>query len=129
MIPATFVALDRLPLNRSGKVDRRALPAPRWAGTEPVRPRDPREQAIADIWAEVLRVEDVMVHDDFFDLGGHSMLATKVIVRIEDVFGVRLPLRAVFEHRTVAELGAAVEAAIRTAIEAMSEEEIAEELR
>ncbi|MGV9695832.1 amino acid adenylation domain-containing protein [Streptomyces sp. NPDC003470] len=129
MVPSAFVFLAELPLTVSDKVDRRALPEPEWTGGEAVRPRTATEEAVAGIWAEVLAVHDVGVHDDFFDRGGHSLLATKVITRIDEAFGVRLPLRALFEHRTVAELSDVVEAAVRAEIDAMSEEEVAEELR
>ncbi|MFB7664837.1 amino acid adenylation domain-containing protein [Kitasatospora sp. NPDC056138] len=129
LLPSAFLGLTAFPLTPSGKVDRRALPQPDRAGTVENRPRTPGEEAIAGIVAEVLGGGEVGIHDDFFDLGGHSLLATKVTTRIGDLFGVALPLRAVFEHRTVAGLGAAVEAAVRAEIEAMSDEEIAEELR
>ncbi|MDT8914694.1 non-ribosomal peptide synthetase [Amycolatopsis sp. PS_44_ISF1] len=129
LIPAVFVPLERLPRTRSGKLDRRALPAaPRPAGTG-VAPRDPVEAAIAGIWAEVLGLDRVAVHDDFFDLGGHSLLGTRVIVRIEDAFGVRLPMRVVFERRTVAELAAGVADAVRAEIERMPDEQVTTELR
>ena len=129
MIPSAFTALKTLPLTRSGKLARRELPQPDWSASGPDLPRNRTEEIIAEIWAEVLGTGEVGVHDDFFDRGGHSLLATKLINRIDAAFGVVLPLRAVFEHRTVAELGAVVEAAVRADIEAMSEEEVSEELR
>jgi amino acid adenylation domain-containing protein len=109
MVPAAFVVLDALPKTGSGKVDRRALPAPD-APTVPaesyVAPETEAERRLAEIWAEVLKVERVGTRDDFFALGGHSLLATQVISRVRQAFGAELPLRAVFERPTVGELAA-----------------------
>lgn len=99
MLPSFFIQLERIPLTPNGKVDRRALPPPsrqRWQEEGFAAPRNPVEEALAAIWAEVLELESIGIHASFFDLGGHSLLATKVVARIRDVFHVELPLRQLF---------------------------------
>ncbi len=122
MIPAVFVRLDTLPLTANGKVDRDALPAPDTADVlrdEPVTaPRTPVEQRLALIVASLLDTSAVGVNDNFFLLGGHSLLGTQLIARVRDAFGVDLPLRALFDHPTVEALAAEVERAILSRIEA-----------
>jgi acyl carrier protein len=107
MIPARFSLLDQLPLTPNGKVDRQALPVPDWAmlavAENFVPPQTPLEEVVAGIWAEVLRLEQIGVHDNFFTLGGHSLLATQVISQLRDLFYMEIPLRRLFEHPTVAE--------------------------
>jgi len=117
MVPSLFVALEALPLNPNGKVDRRALPeldlTQPDSSTPYVAPRTPLEQTLADIWALVLGVEMVGVNHDFFTLGGHSLMAAQVIARIQETFQIDLPLRRLFEHPTIAGLAKAIETAPR----------------
>jgi amino acid adenylation domain-containing protein len=117
MIPSSFVLLDALPLTRNGKIDRRALPAPDdarpSAGDDFLEPRTPIEELLTRIWAEVLRVERVGVGDDFFALGGHSLLVTRMVSRVRESFGVELPVRTLFEAPTIRELAGHIEAALR----------------
>ncbi|WP_420126162.1 amino acid adenylation domain-containing protein [Longimicrobium sp.] len=113
MVPSAFVWLDALPLTPNGKVDRRALPDPEAHSTaERVPPRTVTERVVAEIWTEVLGVENVGVEDDFFVLGGHSLRATQVLARVSQRLEVELPLRVLFETPTVAGVAAAVEAAV-----------------
>jgi amino acid adenylation domain-containing protein len=111
MVPAYFVWLAELPRTASGKLDRRRLPAPAAGGAAaaggpaPHRlPRGPREELVAAIWQEVLGVEQVGASEGFFELGGHSLLAIRVLSRLRQRHGIELPLRALFEHPTVAAL-------------------------
>ncbi|VVQ08059.1 Linear gramicidin synthase subunit B [Pseudomonas fluorescens] len=106
MVPAQLMRLEKMPLNPSGKLDRRALPEPQWQVREHVEPVTELEQRIAGIWREVLGLAQVGLRDDFFALGGHSLLATQIISRTRQACDVELPLRALFEH---SELGAFAE--------------------
>ena len=114
MIPSAFVSLEGLPLNRNGKVDRNALPAPDSTSlglsTDFVPPRNPTEERLVAIWREVLSLEQVGTKHDFFELGGHSLLATQVTSRIRLEFDVDLPLRRLFEQPTVAGLAGSIAA-------------------
>ncbi|UNO44069.1 non-ribosomal peptide synthetase [Streptomyces sp. MST-110588] len=114
MVPSAVIVLDAFPLTPNGKVDRRALPSPDdAAGTrEYVAPRNPGEELVADIWADVLGVEKVGVTDNFFDLGGDSILSIQVISRVREIFMIDLPARTLFDNPTVADLAAAVEAQV-----------------
>ncbi|MEU9388257.1 condensation domain-containing protein, partial [Streptomyces sp. NPDC048279] len=107
MVPAGLVALEALPLNANGKIDRRALPAP-VAGEETadgyVAPRTVTEERIAEVWAQVLGLERVGVEDGFFEIGGHSIRAVALVGALRSA-GYDIGVRDVFEHRTVAELG------------------------
>ncbi|MES2936867.1 MAG: non-ribosomal peptide synthase/polyketide synthase [Pseudomonadota bacterium] len=115
MVPAQVVPLDALPRTPNGKLDRKALPAPRFgrseAGEGYVAPRTPTEQALAAIWAEVLQQEAVGVHDDFFALGGHSLVAVQMVWRVRRQLAPGLSLSALLASPTVAALAARIGAA------------------
>jgi amino acid adenylation domain-containing protein len=117
MMPTAFVRLDALPLN-SGKVDRKALPAPEQVSLQTARPfvapfvapRTPFEEELAVIWQNLLRVERVGVHDNFFELGGHSLIATQLALRVQETFHVSLTLQTIFDGPTISEMTAAITA-------------------
>jgi acyl carrier protein len=117
--------MEELPLTPNGKVDRAALPAPEQVarGGEVVAPRTPIEELLVTLYAEVLHVERVSREDNFFELGGHSLLATQLISRIREVFQLEVPLRALFDYPTVAELSAVLEGSIIKEVESLSDEE------
>ncbi|AFE10580.1 Long-chain-fatty-acid--CoA ligase [Corallococcus coralloides DSM 2259] len=114
MVPTAYGTLEALPLTSSGKVDRAKLPALTADATPRAHvftaPRTPVEQLIADQWAELLKVERVGLTDNFFDLGGHSLIGTQVVSRLRELFGVELPLQQVFDAPTVELLAARVDA-------------------
>ena len=102
MVPAIFIAVERIPLTPNGKVDLAALPAPPARTSRERRaPRTPTELALAEIWCDVLAIEGVGVEGNFFELGGHSLLAVTLFSRIEKVFGVTLPLATLFQAPTL----------------------------
>ena len=114
MIPSTFVLMEKFPLTSNGKIDRQALPTFAPESPQPahdvVGPRTETEKALATIWTELLKVAHIGIHDDFFDLGAHSLLAITAVSRIRDVFEVDLPLRNLFEQPTVAGLAEIIDA-------------------
>ncbi|PTL75058.1 non-ribosomal peptide synthetase [Vitiosangium sp. GDMCC 1.1324] len=112
MVPSAFLRLEAFPLTPSGKVDRKALPAPEAESTghdSYVPLRTPLEEVVAGIWAPLLGLERVGARDNFFELGGHSLLATQVASRLREVLRVDVPVRMLFEAPTVAELAARLE--------------------
>ena len=124
MVPSSFQVLDSLPLTRTGKVDRGALPAP---GPERpdldspfVRPRNSTEETLVSIWADLLGLANVGVEDDFFELGGNSLVAMRAVSRIRDALRVELPLRRLFESATVAKLARWIEASAPAAADLLT---------
>ncbi|HEY6804760.1 MAG TPA: amino acid adenylation domain-containing protein [Pyrinomonadaceae bacterium] len=117
MVPAAIVLLDKLPLTRNGKVDRRALPAPEEVETaddeQSIATLTPVEEMLAGIWSEVLRVKQIKATDNFFDLGGHSLLATQLTSRVREVFQIELPLRTLFEAPVLSDLAARIETVMK----------------
>ncbi len=128
MVPSTFVTLLALPLSPLGKVDRRRLPAPERDrpelehGFKP--PETPVEEALAEIYEQIVGLDKIGVNDSFFELGGHSLLATQAVSRIHETFEIELSLRTFFESPSIAELAVKVEEELITRLEGLSKEEI-----
>jgi acyl carrier protein len=116
MIPTSLVLLDALPLTPNGKVDRKALPAPDSSRpqleTAFVAPRTPTEVELAELWMELLHIEKVGIQDNFFDIGGHSLLAMQLIAQIQARFGVEVSLRNYFMRPTIKDLAEMIEEAL-----------------
>ncbi len=129
MTPSAFVLLDELPRTASGKVNRLALPAPdasQSAQAVPYEaPRTMTEEMLAKLWGDVLGLERVSIHGNFFELGGDSLLATKLAFQVRKIFEIELPLTTLFRHPTVADLAPLVEEELAAQMDEMSEEEAA----
>jgi natural product biosynthesis luciferase-like monooxygenase protein len=113
MLPHEFVTLDRMPLTPNGKVDRKSLPKPNGtaaASLEFIAPETPTEKALAELWQRILRIDRIGAKDNFFESGGHSLLAMQLVGQVRDRFGVDLPLRNLFERPSVAGLAEAIDA-------------------
>ncbi len=110
MMPYSIEFLDALPLNRNGKVDRQALPAPTFS-TAPTaqHPRTSTEERVARVWQDVLCKDRIGPDDNFFESGGQSLLAVRVAVRLREAFGIELPVSRIFEFQTVADLAAYID--------------------
>jgi amino acid adenylation domain-containing protein len=108
MVPSAFMLLESMPLTVNGKIDRRKLPSPEISRNQLavrfVAPRNPTEEMLKRIWAEVLGIEQIGIDDNFFALGGHSLLGTQLISRVKNAFNIDLPLHSLFEAATIAEL-------------------------
>jgi amino acid adenylation domain-containing protein len=111
MVPGVFVQLAELPLTPNGKVDRRRLPEPQEQVREVVTARTAVEEVLTGIWSEVLGVECLDIHDNFFERGGHSLLAMQVISKVREAFQVEIPFRTLFESPTISEVAEAIEKA------------------
>ncbi len=105
MVPSHLLAIDKIPLNANGKVDRRALPAPQWSEEERdslfVAPRDALEREIVRVWSRVLGRPNIGITDNFFNLGGHSLQAVRLMAELKKQFGVTLPLSVLYQEGTV----------------------------
>jgi acyl carrier protein len=128
MVPGAFVGLEALPLTPNGKLDRKALPAPEYAAEADryVAPRTEAEEVLAEIWAEVLKVERVGVYDSFFELGGHSLLIMRLLARIRDRLDLRISIRTVFSMPTLEAMAEEIERRIYEDVADMSEDEAAQ---
>jgi amino acid adenylation domain-containing protein len=128
MVPATFVKLDSLALNPSGKVDRAALPEPNAGNmlrdNAFVEPQTSIQKRVTEILEGLLHLDQVSAEDNFFLLGGHSLLGAELIAKVRDAFNVELSLRSLFDAPTVTELSARIETALLAKLEAMSENEV-----
>ncbi|HJZ78705.1 MAG TPA: non-ribosomal peptide synthetase, partial [Pyrinomonadaceae bacterium] len=127
MVPSVFAQLDSLPLTANGKVDRAGLPEPTVENTlrdaDFVAPRTPVEMRLARILCSLMNIDEVSVNDNFFLLGGHSLLGTQLIAKIRNSFGVSLALRTLFDAPSIAELSTEIERLIIARVESMSEAE------
>jgi acyl carrier protein len=101
MVPSVVMVVDRLPLNANGKLDRKALPAPRYAAGDGGAPATAREQQLCEVFAQVLSLDQVGVEDSFFDLGGHSLLAAVLVARLTQRLGVKISLRTFMTNPSV----------------------------
>jgi amino acid adenylation domain-containing protein len=133
MLPGAFVPVERLPMTSSGKLDRGALPAPEdcapalvlpHAGGDGRAPRTAVEERMTAVVAELLGLDRVGPEDNFFLLGGHSLLGTQIVSRVRDTYGVDLPLRSIFDHPTVAGMGAEIERLLVERVSAMSDDDV-----
>ena len=127
MVPSTFVQLEQLPLSAHGKLERSALPAPTTLNVldddSYEAPQSPIEERLAGFLTVLLGVARVGRDDNFFDLGGHSLMGTQMITKIHESFGVELSLRSIFDHPTLREMSLEIEKLIRVKLESMSEDE------
>ena len=122
MVPGAYVRLEDLPLTANGKLDRKALPEPKddaYAVRRYEAPVGPAEIILAEIWAELLKVERVGRQDNFFELGGHSLLATQLISKIHRRLGIHLPLKAIFERTSVAKLAESIATVAKSEVSAI----------
>lgn len=114
MVPALFIPIEKVPLNRNGKVDRRRLPDPSgfWVAKEYVAPRNDYEHEIAEIWQSVLKLEQISVADNFFDVGGHSLLAVQIVSRVKERYQIEFSMRRLLEIASIEGMASYVENAL-----------------
>jgi amino acid adenylation domain-containing protein len=128
MVPSSFVLLDRIPVNANGKLDKTALPAPTETNQLQregyVAPRNDLERIVEGIVGPILNMERVSIHENFFLLGGHSLMGAQVIARVRDIFDAELSLGDVFRYATVAKLAVEIEKVLEKRVEAMTDEEV-----
>ena len=136
MVPSSFVLLDALPLTTNGKVNRLALPTPdttRGSLNTYISPRTPTEKVLARVWCDILGVDQIGIQDNFFEVGGHSLLAAQISFRLQRIFQIALPLRLLFEKNTIVTLAIAIEEIIAkqviSKIASMTEEEAQQTLQ
>ena len=127
MVPDVYVEIDALPLTANGKVDRRALVVPEQVAEESAAPyeapRTPVEEVVAEVWASMLGIERVGVHDNFFALGGDSLMAMRAVVHLRKALGTELPIRVLFDSQTLEDTALVIEDHLLAEIEELSEEE------
>jgi amino acid adenylation domain-containing protein len=128
MVPANFIPLPSLPYTVSGKIDRQALPGPSAAGHSPaadlfVAPRTLSEQLLVEVWSALLGIEEISVYDNFFERGGHSMLAIQLMARLQDMLQIELSLQLFFQQPTIAGMAVTIDQMLLQEIENLSEEE------
>ncbi|MCX6248515.1 MAG: amino acid adenylation domain-containing protein [Bacteroidetes bacterium] len=113
MVPAAIVTMEKLPLTANNKVDRKALPEPAnfssAVSKEYVEPKTLTEKKLVTIWSSILKIERIGIRDDFFEIGGHSMIAVTMIIQIEKEFGIRLPLATLFDQTNIQSLAKVIE--------------------
>ncbi|MBF8271703.1 MAG: hypothetical protein HW380_808 [Magnetococcales bacterium] len=127
MVPSHFIQQDALPVNASGKIDRQALPPPDPfacdAMGETMAPRTATEHVLAEIWGKLLAISSIGIHHNFFDLGGHSLMAIQVISQVRDQLTVEIPMRLFFQHPTIAQLADRIDAALKPSSEGEPDQE------
>jgi len=128
MVPSLFVQIEALPLTPNGKVNRKALPKPEVqtaaAGDTSAEPHTDAEILLSQIWGEVLGLAQVGVRDNFFDLGGHSLMITRILSRLRESLQIDLPMKSIFEAPTITEFALLVESAVAEQINSLTDEEV-----
>jgi acyl carrier protein len=131
MLPQHYVELPAMPLNASGKVDRRSLPSPQAArsarAVKYAPPRTETEERMVAIWQSILLQKDIGIHDDFFDIGGHSLKATRVLLKVHEIYNITIDVRDIFAYPTVEKLASYVDTLLWIKISNPTEIEIVKE--